>query len=138
MPTEKPSEELIQRGMEIARNANDLAYAPYSHFHVSVALYLEDEGDFVPGVNVENRSFGGTICAERSAFVSAISRKGSISPGFIVLYTRQESLTPPCGICLQFMSEFVPADFPVIMFNEKGLRRDARFDDLLPTRFEEF
>lgn len=131
-------EALIIKGIEGAVKSNSLAYAPYSNFHVSVSLYLKDRDEFIPGVNVENRSFGGTVCAERAAFCNAISKYGEIDPGFLVLYTRHSHLTPPCGICLQFMSEFVDPDFPVIMINEKGDRRDARFEELLPTPFEEF
>lgn len=132
------SPELIEQGISIAKAANTRAYAPYSHFHVSVALYLADRDEFVPGVNVENRSFGATICAERSAYCAALSKYGQVEAGFLVLFTKQETLTPPCGICLQFYSEFVKPDFPVIMVNEKGLRRDAKFGELLPTPFEEF
>ncbi len=138
MNRKKPEESLVSRGIQLATEANTRAYAPYSQFSVSVALYLEDRAEFVVGVNVENRSYGGTICAERSAFTSAISMYGSIEPGFIVLYTKQDSPTPPCGICLQFMTEFVDEDFPVIMINHKGQRKDLPFRELHPVRFEEF
>jgi cytidine deaminase len=138
MPYETPDEAIIQKGLAIAKSANERAYAPYSNFPVSAALYLRDRDEIIPGVNVENASFGGTICAERSAFVSAISRDGSVDPGFIIVYTRQETLTPPCGICLQFMNEFVEGDFPVYLFNQNGQRRNLVFDDLLPVRFKNF
>ena len=130
------SENCIQQGIDLARASNSLAYAPYSKFHVSAALYLSDKQEFVPGVNVENLSFGGTICAERSAICAAISKYGRTPLGFLIVYTRHTTLTPPCGICRQFLSEFCDAHFPVILINDKGMRKDVLFSELLPMPFE--
>ncbi len=132
------SEELIEKGMEYARNLHSLAYAPYSKFHVSAALYLSEKKEFIGGVNVENMSFGGTICAERSAICSAVSKYGRTAFGFIIIYTRHKTLTPPCGICRQFISEFCDGDFPVILINHMNERRDMKFSELLPHPFESF
>lgn len=132
------SDELIQQGIELARTKNGETYSPYSHFAVSAALYLNDRGLFVPGVNIENRSFGGTMCAERSAVASAISNFGSRDFGFLVLYTEHEPLTPPCGICRQVLAEFCGPDFPIIMVNHKEQRRDLSFKELFPLPFDEF
>ena len=80
---------------ELARAASDMAYAPFSHYKVGAAL-LTKGGKVYTGVNIENSSFGATICAERTAFVKAISIYGSGSEAV------------PCGICRQFMFEFAP------------------------------
>lgn len=90
---------------EIAEQARENAYAPFSGFRVGAAL-LTEEGKVYTGVNVENSSYGATICAERTAFVKAISegernfRSIAISAG--------EVPSLPCGICRQFMYEFAP------------------------------
>ena len=89
----------------IAEEARENAYAPFSGFRVGAAL-LTEEGRVYTGVNVENSSYGATICAERTAFVKAISegerkfRAIAISAG--------ETPAIPCGICRQFMLEFAP------------------------------
>ena len=90
---------------EIAEGARANAYAPFSNFCVGAALLTAD-GEIYTGVNIENSSYGATICAERTAFVKAISEgkrqfsKIAISAGDV------ESV--PCGICRQFMYEFSP------------------------------
>ena len=94
-----------ERLYEIAEGARANAYAPFSGFCVGAAL-LTDDGEVYTGVNIENSSYGATICAERVAFVKAISegkrcfRKIAVSAG------AEESV--PCGICRQFMYEFSP------------------------------
>ena len=90
---------------EIAEGARANAYAPFSNFCVGAAL-LTTDGEIYTGVNIENSSYGATICAKRTAFVKAISEgkrqfsKIAISAGDV------ESV--PCGICRQFMYEFSP------------------------------
>ena len=128
----------FREGIERARKANELAYAPYSKFHVSAVLYLSEQRQFIQGVNVENLSFGGTICAERSAICAAISMYGKTPLGFLIVYTGAETLTPPCGICRQFISEFCGGDFPIILVNHRGERKDIPFSQLLPMPFEDF
>lgn len=134
----KFDENLIQQGIDLARECNKLAYAPYSGFHVSAVLYIAAHREFIQGVNVENMSFGATICAERSALCAAVSKYGQIAPDFLIIYTRARTLTPPCGICRQFIAEFCGGDFPIILVNDKDERRDMTFSELFPMPFEEF
>lgn len=88
---------------KMAEKAVDNAYAPYSKFKVGAAL-LTKEGRVFTGVNVENSSFGATICAERTAYVKAVSE------GFrefeAIAVTSDQGKAWPCGICRQFMYEF--------------------------------
>ena len=91
----------------------DNAYAPYSHFKVACIIKTKDNQEFM-GVNVENASYGATICAERSAIVSAIS-KGYKKGDFKELHVMVSSgsIGTPCFICRQVISEFFDSDaFP--------------------------
>ena len=122
-------EELFEKAIE----AREFAYAPYSKFKVGAAL-LTKSGIVFTGCNVENVSFGGTICAERVAMVKAIS-EGERIFSKIAVVADTESPVRPCGICLQFLSEF-NVDMVVIMgtldrkFDKKSIR------ELLPFNFD--
>jgi cytidine deaminase len=114
-----------------ARKAADFAYAPYSKFRVGAALLAED-GALYTGANVENRSYGLAICAERSAVVSAVS-KGARK--FIALaISTPDSGYPvgPCGACRQVLTEFMPAEAPVRFAGGAGDRVDTTIGALLP------
>jgi cytidine deaminase len=91
-----------------AREAAGRAYCPYSKFAVGAAV-LTDRGDIFAGCNVENASYGLTICAERSAVFQAIAhRGGSIRVRAILVYTPTQVPTAPCGACRQVLNEFGP------------------------------
>ena len=101
-------EELIT----IAKEAAELSYAPYSHFRVGAALLCFD-GKVIKGCNVENRSYGLTICAERNAVATAIG-KGIHEFSALAIYCPDAAYAvSPCGACRQVISEFVQDDFPV-------------------------
>ena len=89
----------------IAEEARENAYAPFSGFRVGAALLTAD-GTVFTGVNVENSSYGATICAERTAFVKAISEGAREFEAIAISAGEEPSL--PCGICRQFMYEFAP------------------------------
>ena len=95
-----------------ALNAKNNAYAPYSHFKVGAALLCLD-GTVYTGCNIENASYGATICAERVAIQKAVS-DGNTDFSAIVI-TGGVDYCPPCGICRQVMSEFCAKDFEVIL-----------------------
>lgn len=120
------SKELMER----AKEAAEASYSPYSHFKVGAALLCED-GSIITGTNVENRSFGLTNCAERSAFYTAIS--GGIQNFIkIAVYSPDtEDLLTPCGACRQVISEFTHGDFPVIL-HEKGELVEIPLKKLFP------
>ncbi len=90
--------------LDCAYQARERAYAPYSKFFVGAAL-LSKSGTVYLGCNVENASYGGTICAERVAFTKAIS-EGEREFVKIAVVTEKGKLIVPCGLCLQLMSEF--------------------------------
>ncbi len=103
--------------LNYAYQAREHAYAPYSEFLVGAAL-LSTSGAVYLGCNVENASYGGTICAERVAFTKAIS-EGERSFVKIAVVTAEGRPIVPCGMCLQFMSEF--GDLAVV--TEEGERK---------------
>lgn len=104
---------------EKAKKAAESSYSPYSHFRVGAAL-LTEEGEIFSGTNVENRSFGLTICAERSAFASAISQGYRKFKKLHLICLDAEYPVPPCGACRQVISEFVDPDFPIWYMSGKG------------------
>jgi len=89
------------------------AYAPYSKFHVGAALLLED-GSVVTGVNVENRSFGLTNCAERSAVFAAVSAGHRKFRAIAIATPDSAYPVSPCGACRQVLSEFMAPETPVV------------------------
>jgi cytidine deaminase len=123
-----------------AAHAAKNAYAPYSHFRVGAALLLDD-GTTITGCNVENASYGLTICAERTAVFTAISEKGpQIRIRAIAVANLNGAASAPCGACRQVLSEFALED-AVIFFpaahstGERGFE-GRPFFDLLPFSFK--
>lgn len=114
----------------LAKEARENAYAPYSDFKVGAAL-LGESGTVYLGCNVENASFGLTVCAERVAFFKAISN-GERSFRAIAIYADGKSV-PPCGACLQVMAEF--GDLDILLFDSKGSYVKWRISELLPQAF---
>lgn len=115
-----------------AKKAMEFAYAPYSKFKVGAAIATKS-GKIYTGCNVENASFGATICAERTAAVKAVSA-GSIDFEKIVIVSSAGEFTPPCGICRQFLSEFNP-ELVVILENKLGKIKEYKLSELLPDSF---
>ena len=121
--------------LEQARLAAHNSYSPYSNFQVGAALLLSN-GKVVTGTNVENISFGLTICAERSALVSAVSQFGpKIRVEAVAVTNLRGTACPPCGACRQVLAEFTAPDAPVIFPAADGLRTMA-FGELLPLAFD--
>jgi cytidine deaminase len=119
--------------IEAARRARENAYAPFSHFQVGAALRTP-AGRLIGGCNVENASYGLTICAERVAIFKAIS-EGEREFDAIAVVTDADRLTPPCGACRQIIWEMC-GNVEVVLANLKGQVEVHRMKDLLPLPFD--
>ncbi|MHA1665211.1 MAG: cytidine deaminase [Candidatus Njordarchaeales archaeon] len=121
----------IQKLIAIARRAAEKAYAPYSKFKVG-SLVETDKGQFI-GFNIENASYGLTICAERTAIFNAIINGAS---EFKCLVVYNENKMPyPCGACLQVMSEFNRNGDMIVIIASKNKFEKYRLKDLFPHAF---
>ena len=123
--------ELLKLAKEVAR----LSYSPYSKFRVGAALLLTS-GEVVTGTNVENASYGLTICAERSALVQAVSQFGpEVRIVAVAVANLNDEASPPCGACRQMLAEFTDSDAPVIFPAVDGVRT-MPFSELMPQAFD--
>lgn len=119
--------------VEAARQARENAHAPYSNFRVGAALHATS-GRVFGGCNVENATYGLTVCAERVAIFKAIS-EGERGFDSIAVVTDTDALTPPCGACRQLIWEFC-GDVRVILANLKGKSETHQMRDLFPKPFD--
>jgi len=123
------------KNIEQAKLAMSKSYSPYSHFAVGAAIELKD-GTFIHGANIENASYGLSICAERSALVSLLGqgykKEDIISMTIIADDTQPVS---PCGACRQFMHEILPKNTKITLANLKGETKITTPDELLPYAF---
>ena len=118
--------------MRLAKEAMTRAYAPYSKCYVGAAL-LTKSGEVFTGCNIENASFGPTICAERTAVAKAVS-EGHRDFVRIVIAGRSRELCVPCGVCRQVLREFAP-NIEIICLNGAGEERTFTLEELLPHSF---
>ena len=127
----KLSDRRIEQLALAAVDACGRAYAPYSRFKVGAAILLED-GQVIAGCNVENASYGLSLCAERSAAAAAVAAGHRKWRGVAIASVGG---VPPCGACRQFLAEF-GLDVPIILVNLiDGARKVCHLSDLLPSSF---
>ncbi|CAE6431627.1 unnamed protein product [Rhizoctonia solani] len=134
--TPEEREKLIQAAIE----AKHKAYSPYSKFRVGAALFATD-GSIILGSNIENASYGGTICAERTALVKAVS-EGTKTFLAIAVTTDVDEVVSPCGICRQFIREFCSLKMPIHMVkssysiaNANDTVKTVLLEEILPYSF---
>lgn len=121
-------DELVEHAVRVRENA----HSPYSKIRVGAALRSKD-GRIFTGCNVENASYGLTLCAERSAVVKAVS-EGVREFSAIAITTNRENALMPCGACRQVLFEFAPK-LRVLVVGTSGKRREISLDQLLPEAF---
>jgi cytidine deaminase len=131
-----PSTATLRRLARAARQVRRHAYAPYSEFAVGAAV-LTAGGTVHVGCNVENGSYGATLCAERSALAAAVAG-GARRLKAVAVVTGAAPPSPPCGICLQALAEFMGPEAPVVLAGTTGEPSLAavRLDSLLPRAFQ--
>jgi cytidine deaminase len=122
--------------LKAAAKASKKAYAPYSKFHVGAAL-LTDRGEIITGCNVENASYGLTICAERNAIFAAVAR-GIRKFKAVAIVASGKQMPFPCGACRQVLVEFCGKDTPVYIAPVRKLSQydESTLGDLLPRSFK--
>ena len=123
------TDSLVAQAMEASKKA----YVPYSHFPVGAAVKTKD-GRIFTGCNIENTSFGLTICGERTAIFKAVSA-GCTELAEIAVYGQTKKPVSPCGACRQVMAEFFAPSSKVTLIAEDGLTVAMTVEDLLPYSF---
>jgi cytidine deaminase len=124
-------EQLLLAAAELAR---EQAYAPYSHYAVGAAV-VSAAGKMYAGCNVENASYGLTMCAERTAIFMAVAAGERIIQGLAVVTDAKEP-GMPCGACRQVLHEFAAsADIPIVVANTQGERTSVTLAELFPHPF---
>ncbi len=114
----------------------DKAYAPYSNFKVAAIIEMKD-GKYIPGVNVENASYGATICAERNAITTAVAM--GYKPGDfkkLCVMVSGDKLSMPCFICRQVITEFFDKDCEIIEMGKNGEMEKHTVSELCPYPFD--
>ncbi len=125
---------LIRRLVDAAQDVRERAYAPYSQFRVG-ATVLANDGEVYTGCNVENASYGVTMCAERSALFAAVAGLGqSLQVRAVVIVGPNAQATPPCGACRQVLAELA-RDAIVLFSAPEGFERRT-VPDLIPDAFD--
>jgi cytidine deaminase len=127
------SEGHLEDLVRLARRARRLAVAPYSGFRVGAALRAKD-GSIVTGCNIENASYGLTLCAERVAVFKAVS-EGFRRFSAVAVVADSRQIVPPCGACRQILWELC-GDIQVRIADLKGRFQDFRMSELLPVPFD--
>lgn len=125
--------DIVKKAHKAAVEVRKSSYSPYSNFKVGSALVTKS-GEIYVGTNVENASYGGTICAERVAIVEAI-KSGDKKFSHIVVVTDTKMQTPPCGMCRQVMAEFFDDKTQIWIGDLKEVKSVYTFKELLPEAF---
>jgi cytidine deaminase len=129
-----PNDMFETRLWEAAKAARENAHAPFSNFKVGAALETSD-GELIGGCNVENATYGLTVCAERVAIFKAIS-EGKKKFTRVCVVTDTEKPTSPCGACRQLLWEFC-RDIEVVLGNLQGVQLRKKMSELFPLPFDE-
>ncbi|MGZ3726149.1 MAG: cytidine deaminase [Pseudobdellovibrio sp.] len=120
---------------DLAQKALQFSYSPYSKKRIGSSLILTN-GKVYSGCNIENASYGGTVCAERVAIWKAYSENTSDNKiKEIYIASEAENPWPPCGMCRQVMAEFATPDTKVTIVNLSGQSKEFKFKDLFPESF---
>ena len=122
--------------LELAKQAAQNAYAPYSKFCVGAAI-LSSNGHFYAGCNVENISYPVGTCAEAGA-IAAMVCGGDTKIEVILVYADSKELITPCGACRQRIKEFASPDCQIYLANSSGIQKTFALSELLPYSFSEF
>jgi homotetrameric cytidine deaminase len=125
---------LENEALKVARDARQRAYAPYSKFRVGAAV-ISKSGRIVPGCNVENATYGATVCAERTAIWTTVATHDERDIEAIVIVAEGHGPVVPCALCLQVMAEFCAPSTPIVLADMSAVQERTTFGALLPRPF---
>lgn len=128
----------IQQAYEKSLEARLNSYSPYSNFKVGAAVKFKGFDQVFYGCNVENASYGATICAERNAIWSGVAAIGKQDMEYLIVVADDEEPVPPCALCLQVISEFYDPEMPIYLGNLDGLKKVYLLKEILPVPFNTF
>lgn len=119
---------------KLAQEAAQFSYSPYSQKKVGACIVLDNQKVYT-GTNIENASFGATVCAERVALWKAVSENKTLKIEAVYVYTPANPPWSPCGICRQVLSEFAAPTTLVYLCNDHGVHNKFSLQELLPEAF---
>jgi cytidine deaminase len=126
---------LTNKLKKMAIASMEFSYSPYSHKKIGASILLSN-GKTYAGCNIENASYGGTVCAERVAIWKAFSEnKSDIKVSEVFVASNETEPWPPCGFCRQILAEFATPETLVTLVNLQGAEKSFKFKDLLPEAF---
>jgi cytidine deaminase len=135
-------EKLVEKAIEVAKETRLKSYSPYSKFKVGAAIVSASSNEVYGGCNVENGSYGATICAERNGILKMIGSEGATGIQMVAVVTDDNPPAPPCAQCLQVLAEFCKEDTEIHVLNthyiegkEDGAYNIYKFSELLPHPF---
>ncbi|MBX3017775.1 MAG: cytidine deaminase [Bdellovibrionaceae bacterium] len=120
--------------LKIAEKYLSHSHSPYSKAQVASAVELEN-GEIFGGCNIENASYGGTVCAERVAIWKALSEYPGQKLKRVLVMTDTANPWPPCGFCRQVIAEFAKPSTEILLANKSGVKSTHAFQDILPLAF---
>lgn len=128
------SRDTLKKLFLAAKKARNSAHAPYSGHAIGAAILTKD-GKVTSGCNIENASYGGTVCAERVAIWKAVSQGLKTPIQEICVVSDEASPWPPCGFCRQVIAEFATQKTMIHLASPKGVQKSYRFEELFPHGF---
>lgn len=126
--------EIQKKLFEAAVKVQKNAHAPYSGALIGAAILMDDQKIYT-GCNVENASYGGTVCAERVAIFKAVSEGAPKKILQVMVISDADKPWPPCGFCRQVIAEFATADTEIYTANPKGTMKSFKFSEIFPEAF---
>ena len=125
-----------ERAFQRALKAQENSYSPYSKFPVGASLKFVNEDEIFYGTNIENLSFGATICAERNAICQGVATLSKQVIEFIIVIAPTSSPITPCGMCLQVINEFSDDNTKILLGSKDGIAKTYKLCDFLGNPFK--
>ncbi len=130
-----PYSAVLESAIGAAKDSWKHGYAPYSKFKVGAAVVSASTGRIYAGCNVENSSYGATICAERNAITTAVANEGEFGIDMLVVYSDDDPPAPPCAMCLQVIAEFARPETKIVLVTPHSQPVEYRLENMLPMPF---